>query len=163
MKAKKYRLETVLDIRAHAKDAAARQIALCYERLTLAEEELNRRQIRLQTCFEQQNRAQSSMQNEMEVGIQAQSIQAHQIYLKDLRKIEAELKAEVEKQIKVVEKAEREIEAAREKLIEAAKELKAIEIHKTNWQAAERNEGNRRDRKISDEIGSILHGRRRNS
>lgn len=163
MKAKKYRLETVLDIRNRAKEEAARQVALRFQQLEKAEEELMRRRRNLQNCYEKQNQAQTKMAEDLSKGIQAQSILAHQNYLNDLRKQEIELQKEVDKQIQTVANAEKEVEKAREKLIEAARELKAIEVHKENWQSVERIAENRREQKISDEIGSILHGRRKNS
>lgn len=163
MKAKKYRLETVLGIRNRAREEAARQVALRLGQLEQAEEELNRRQLKLQACYEQQNKAQAAMSEELNQGIQARNILAHQNYLNDLRKLEIELKNDVEKQIQAVTKAEKELETAREKLVETARELKSIEVHKANWQVSEQKAQNKREQKISDEIGAILHGRRDNS
>jgi flagellar export protein FliJ len=160
MKAKKYRLETVLMMRGRVKDEAARLVALRYEQLAQAEEELMHRQRNLQTCYEKQTQARTAMNDELDKGIQAKGVMAHRNFLQDLRDQEIQLKEAVEKQKKAVKRAEDEVEAAREKLIEAAKELKAIEVHKENWIAAEKVEQNRKDQKISDEIGSILHGRR---
>jgi len=163
MKVKKYRLETVLGIRNRAREEAARQVALRLQQLKQAEEELNRRQLKLQACYEQQNKAQTAMNEELNQGIQARNILAHQNYLNDLRKLEIELKNDVEKQILTVTKAEKELEKAREKLVETARELKSIEVHKTNWQLSEQKAQTKREQKISDEIGAILHGRRENS
>ncbi len=163
MKAKKYRLETVLVIRNRAREEAARQVALRLQQLEQAETELNRRQLKLQACYEQQNKAQAAMSEELSQGIQARNILAHQNYLNDLRKLEIELKNDVEKQIQAVTKAEKELETAREKLVETARELKSIEVHKANWQVAEQKVQIKREQKISDEIGAILHGRRESS
>lgn len=160
MKAKKYRLETVLGIRSRAKDEAARQVALRLQQLQAAEEELARRQKKLQNCYEQQTRAQALMNDELTRGIEARKILGHQNFLNDLRALEIELKAAVEKQIQAVERAEKELAAARQKLTESARDLKSIEIHKANWQVWEQKEAARREQKISDEIGAILHGRR---
>ena len=163
MKAKKYRLETVLGIRNRAKDEAARLVGLRLQQLQLAEDELNRRQMQLQTCYEKQNQAQASMVEDLNKGLQAQKILAHQNYLNDLRKLEVELQEAVEKQIQNVSNAEKDVETAREELIEASREVKSIEVHKENWQTTERNSQMRREQKMSDEIGAILHGRRKNS
>lgn len=161
MKAKKYRLETVLEIRARAKDEAARAIAVRFQQLEQAEAELNRRRMKLQACYERQDQAQAAMNHELDKGIQARSILSHQNYINDLKKQESELLDEVEKQIRAVAQAESEVEKAREKLIETARELKSIEVHKTNWQSSARTEENRRAQKISDEIGAILYGRQK--
>lgn len=163
MPTKKYRLETVLTIRAAAKDEAARQVALKYEKLATAEAELNRRQLDLRNCYERQNQAQAAMLKDLARVSQAQNILAHKNYLRDLRNLEAELLSAIEQQKQTVARAEAEVEAAREKLVEATRQLKAIEIHKTNWQLAEKGARRRREQKLSDEIGSILHGLREKS
>ena len=85
MKAKKYRLETVLGIRSRAREEAARLVALRLQQLETAEEELARRQRKLQACYEQQNKAQNLLNEELQRGIQARGILAHQNYLNDLR------------------------------------------------------------------------------
>lgn len=161
MTAKKYRLETVLTIRNRAKDEAARHVAACFQELEKAEKELARRRLNLHNCREKQTRAQVKMAEQLAEGIQAREILAHQNYLNDLRKMEAELQAEVDRQTQTVAAAAREVETAREKLTEAARELKAVEVHKENFQANKRREENRREQKIGDEIGLILHGRGR--
>ena len=163
MKSKKYRLQTVLTIRSRVRDEAARHVALRYEQLANAEEELLKRQRNLQTCYEKQSQAKTAMNAELDKGIQAKGVVSHRIFLKDLRDQEIDLKDAVEKQKIAVKRAEDEVEIAREKLVEAAKELKAIEVHKDNWQTAEKISENRREQKLSDEIGSILHGRNKNS
>ena len=163
MKAKKYRLETVLGIRNRAKEEAARQVAVRLQQLQAAEEELTRRQRRLQACYEQQNKAQNAMNEELSRGLQAREILAHQNFLNDLRKLEIELQADVEKQIQIVSKAEKELQTAREKLAESARDLKSIEVHKENWRISQNKEQTKREQKISDEIGAILHNRRESS
>lgn len=163
MKAKKYRLETVLGIRSRAREEAARVVALRLHQLQSAEDELARRQKNLQACYEQQNRAQTAMTGELKRGLEAHKILAHQNFLNDLRAREVELKNDVEKQILTVSRAEKELETAREKLTESARDLKSIEIHKANWKISEQKDAARREQKISDEIGSILHGRRGDS
>jgi len=92
--------------------------------------------------------------------LEAHKILAHQNYMNDLRAREIELKNDVEKQIQMVARAEKELETAREKLAESARELKSIEVHKENWKISQQRENVRREQKISDEIGAILHGRR---
>lgn len=160
MKAKKYRLETVLGQRRRAKDEAARTVARRLELLAEAEQELARRRQALQSCYERQTAAQRRLGEELARGLPARSILAHQHFLNDLRRLEGELAAAVEKQIAVVKNAEREVDAAREKLIEAGRDLKAIETHKEQWREGVRREEGRREQKLSDEIGAILHGRR---
>lgn len=163
MTQKKYRLETVVTIRERAKDEAAKQVALRMARLAAAEEELARRQQNLRDCFDQQRVARTRLSDELDRGAAVGGVVAHQNFLNDLRRQEAELQSAVEDQKNNVARAEKELENAREALMNAAKELKAIETHKTNWKDTEKRESNRREEKFSDEIGSIIHGRREKS
>lgn len=162
MPKKKYRLETVFRIRERAKDEAAREIAERYEQLALAEEELGRRQLTLQACYEKQSLAQAAMLEQLSGMSQAKSIVSHQIYLKDLKELENALQKAVDDQKQAVEQAENQVELAREKLMEKARDLKAIEIHKENWVKTEKIEEGRREQKLSDEIGAILYEKNRN-
>lgn len=160
MKSKKYRLETVLEIRSRAKDEAARQVAVRLEQLARAEAELQRREKELENCRERRRQAQNAMFTQLSGGTQAHNVTAHKGFVDSLKEAEAKLEAAVEQQKEAVAAAEREVAQAREKLIETAKDLKAIEVHKSNWKIAERTRETRREQKISDEIGAILHGRR---
>lgn len=160
MKTKKYRLETVLGVRSRARDEAARQVALRLNELETAEKELARRVEKLQSCVEKQNKAQAQLDDEINRGIQARDIVAHQSYLNDLKTQEKELRTEVENQRKTVKKAEISLAAARENLAESARELKSIETHRANWQTEREKEDKRRKQKISDEIAAILHAGR---
>lgn len=163
MKAKKYRLQTVLNVRARVKEEAARQIAVRYEQLAQAEDELKKRRDNLRTCREKQIETHGVLNAELEIGVQANSVVSHHSFLKDLRERETELKFAVEEQKAAVKHAEQEVEKAQQKLVEAEKELKAVEKHKENRQSEELLEVSRRERKTGDEIGAILHGRRENT
>ena len=140
MKTKKYRLQTVLEIRNRAKDEAARLVAFRLQQLEQTKIELNRCQSELQDCFEKQNQANSLMNEELNRGLPTHNILQHRNYLDDLRKLEIDLQAEIEKQLQVVAKTEKELETAREKLLESACQLQAIETHKSNWQTVEQSE-----------------------
>ena len=96
MKAKKYRLETVLAIRSRARDEAAQQVSLRLQELQTAEDELARRRKKLQTCSEQLDKANRQMNAELEKGVQAREILAHQSFLNDLKKQEADWQRAVE-------------------------------------------------------------------
>lgn len=163
MKARKYRLQTVLNVRNRAREEAARLVAVCLEQLAHVEAELSERELNLQACCEKQKEVQAVLNLALETGALAKSIITHRTFLKDLREQECDFKSLVEQQQVKVKQAETAVEAARQKLFEASKELKAIEIHKENWVTAERTGEHRREQKITDEIGSILHGNRENT
>lgn len=163
MKSEKYRLQTVLEVRRQSKDEAAKIVALCLQQLEQEKTALRRCQSALKDCLDKMDQSISLMNNELNKGIQAQNILQHRNFLEDLRKLEIKLKAEVEEQTHLVRKTEKDLETAREKLLDSTRDLKTIENHKTNWQELEHLKSNRREQKITDEIGAILHERGKSS
>lgn len=160
MKPKDYRLKTVLKIRENAKVEAGRKVAVRLDELEAANTELNRRQNDLLACYEKQDQKQAAMNEMLECGTPVRNVVRHRAFLDDLRESEQQLKQSAEKQKKSVVRAENEVEAARDTLIDATRDFKAIETHRSKWAATVRTAAERREQKASDEIASILHGRR---
>lgn len=157
----KYKLQTVLDVRERAKRDAMALVAARRAQLAEAEAELARRELSVARCRDRQRTAQEKMMEDVRRGIEAQTVVAHRAHLADLRRLEEELIAEVERQRPVVERAESELEKALAGLIEASKELQTIEKHREGWQHQTRRREARREEKLSDEIGAIIHERKR--
>jgi flagellar export protein FliJ len=160
MAGKKYRLEPVLNVREQAKREAERLLAARIGQLERAEQELARREREVELCRERQAAARAEMLEEMCDGAAANRALAHRTHLADLRLIEGELVAAVEEQKGVVARCEAEVEKARAALVEAAREVRVIEKHREVWRERERRELARREQKLNDEIGAILHERR---
>lgn len=156
----KYRLQTVMDVREQAQREAERLVAARLAQLAAAEEELARREREVALCRERQESARAEMLEEMRGGSAASRAVAHRTHLADLRTLEEELRAAAEEQRATVARCEAEVEKARAALVEAAREVKVIEKHREHWQERERREGARREQKLNDEIGAILHERR---
>ena len=157
----KYKLQPVLDVRDRAKQEAMRRVAQRRAQLAEAEAELARRERALEECRAQQAEARAKMLNEMEPGAEAGHLVTHRTHLADLRNTEGELLSSVEQQHAAVARAEGELETALAALVEASKEVRAIEKHREDWGQRVRRTEQRREQKLSDEIGSILHGRKR--
>ncbi|MET0622313.1 MAG: flagellar FliJ family protein [Pyrinomonadaceae bacterium] len=160
MSGKKYRLEPVLGAREQAKREAERLLAARMAQLAGAEEELARREREVESCRARQASARAEMLQTMSGGAAAARALAHRTHLADLRAQEEELRAAVEEQRGVVARCEAEVERARAALVEAAREVRVIEKHRENWRERERRDTARREQKINDEIGAILHERR---
>lgn len=152
-----YRLQAVLEIRQKIKQDRAKDVALCIDKLERAEQELILRQNKLLDCFKKQNLAKIKMSDQINKGIAAQIILQYRNYLDDLKNSENILKSDIELQKQFVKIAIRELENARNQLLEAANELRVIESHKYNWQTTINSRKNKMEQKISDEIGLILH------
>ena len=160
MAAKKYRLQPVLGAREQAKREAELLLAARTARLAEAEEELARREGAVEECRGRQAAARAEMLESLSGGAAAGRALAHRTHLADLRAQEDTLRAAAEEQRGAVARCEAEAERSRAALVEAAREVRVIEKHKENWRERERREAVRREQKINDEIGAILHERR---
>lgn len=160
MATQKYRLQPVLGAREQAKREAERLLAARMQQLAEAEEELARRVRAVESCRERQAAARAEMLETMSGGAAAAQALAHRTHLADLRAQEETLRAAVEEQKGAVARCEAELERARAALVEAAREVRVIEKHKENWAERRRRESVRREQKLNDEIGAILHERR---
>ncbi|HEX8352378.1 MAG TPA: flagellar FliJ family protein [Pyrinomonadaceae bacterium] len=160
MAGKKYRLQPVLGAREQTKREAERLLAARMAQLAEAEDELARRVREVEACRERQASARAEMIEMMSEGAAASRALAHRTHLADLRAREDVLRAAAEEQRGVVARCEAELERARAALVEAAREVRVIEKHRENWRERERRETVRREQKLNDEIGAILHERR---
>lgn len=159
MPQKKYRLEVVLDVRGKKRDQAAQFVAICRQKLADEELELENRKNILADCRRQIYEAKGKMLAEFDDGTMAGNIVAHRNFVESLKDHEQILQQNVETQKINVGNAEQVVEDAVDKLAEASKELKVIETHKGNWKQTQKREFEKKEQKLSDEIGAILHQR----
>ncbi|MFQ3590565.1 MAG: flagellar FliJ family protein, partial [Chloracidobacterium sp.] len=147
-------------VREQAKQDAAHRLADARQALADAEAELARRMAAVDACRARQAEADAKLLAALRSGSSAQALLAHRTFLADLREEEARLRAAVEQQQAAIQRAEDAVEAALQGLIEASKEVQAIEKHKENWRAARKSDEERRENKANDEFGTARHGRR---
>lgn len=157
----KYKLQVVLDVRERAKQDAARRVATRRAELAEAEAELSRRRQAVDDCRGRQRAAQEKLIEKLAEGADVGHVVTHRTHLADLRQLEQELLRRVEQQCTAVARAEHDVETALGLLGEASQELQVIEKHREEWQAQKLLDDQRRAQKLSDEISSIIHERRR--
>lgn len=160
-KQEKYNLQRLLEVRERARETFVKLLAQSRYELTLAERELAARKNAVEDCRQAQQRAQSEMLEKAQDGIKTSQIVVHRQHLMDLREKEIGLLAAVEQQKTVVARAEQEVENALLALNEATKEMQVIEKHRENWRREKKIGFARREQKTNDEIGAILHERRK--
>lgn len=83
-------------------------------------------------------------------------IQRFDGYLDGLRVDETNLKEEIERAGRSCEQQQTEVARAKQGLIEATKELKAVQKHRENWQSDQAREQARRDSAAMDEVAARL-------
>ncbi len=160
-KPEKYNLQRLLEVRERARENAVEFLAQKRAQLAEAERELAARKKAVADCRQAQRMAETAMMEKSRGGMKNSEIIVHRQHLFDLREIEKELIKSVELQKIIVERAAAEVEKALQLLTEATKELQAIEKHRENWRREKKIEANRREQKTGDEIGAILHERRK--
>ncbi len=160
-KPEKYHLQRLLEVRESAREAAVSFLAERRDRLNLEEAELEKRQAAVEICRQTQRRSRSEMLEKSKKGVKNSEMVGHQRYLSDLRKNEAELLTAVEQQKLTVKRAAGEVENARLALGDATREMRVIEKHRENWRREEKIKSGRREEKNNDELGALLHERRK--
>lgn len=153
-----YRLQTLLEIRERAKEAAeqafaAAMQALAAERQKLKEleEDLERRKM------ERKQKVMAHLAEVMKKGSGAGGLKMMNRFEERLKDEEAQCALEIDRQKEAVKAAEELVELKRHEMAEAAKELKAIEKHKETWKAEIKKERDAREDLAQEEIGNALH------
>lgn len=148
-------------MRERTRDDAAIFLADCRRELLAAEQELLNRRKAVEDCRREQAKTQEDLIENSRSGMKSGEMARYRQHIADLRETEISLQNAVEEQKNVVKRAENKVEKALESLNEAAKEVKVIEKHRENWQQEKKIETERREQKLNDEIGAILHERER--
>jgi len=152
-----YRLQTVLEIRQRAKDAAEQAFgeamaALAKEQAALKklEEDLARRKV------ERKAKVAAYMQEVVAKGGHAGGLSSLNRFEDRLKDEEMQVSLEIDRQKDVVLDAQRVVDEKRAAMAEAAKDLKAIEKHKDKWVKQVRTERDMREELAQEEIGNAL-------
>ncbi|WNG35187.1 flagellar assembly protein FliH [Archangium minus] len=153
-----YRLQTLLEMRERAKEEAEQAFSDAVKALEKQKAELKRMEQELETRkAERKQKVTAYLQQIMAKGNTGpNSFTMMNRYEERLKDEEAQLALEIEQQKEVVKTAEKLVEQRRREMAEAAKELKAIEKHKENWQKQIRAERQAKEELNQEEIGNTL-------
>jgi flagellar export protein FliJ len=157
-----YRLQTVLDLRDRAEQAAKEELAgalhamaACQAQLKRLEEDLARRKA------DRAQKVAQHLQQCLRRGSGAAAMQTMSRYEKRLRDEEAEVAEAIVVQRARVDEAEEEVEARRAELALATREKKAVEKHKEGWARQVRTDRDRKEEQAGEEVGNALFQARR--
>jgi flagellar export protein FliJ len=154
-----YRLQTLLEMRERAEEAAKQAFSEAMRALAREQAE----QKRLEEDLEKRKRERKAkvaayMQEVMAKGkVGIGGLAGMNRFEDRLKDEEAQVALEIERQKEQVKVAERVVEDKRREMAEAAKEKKAIEKHKENWQKQVRYERQQKEELNQEEIGNTLH------
>jgi hypothetical protein len=152
-----YRLETLLEMRARAKEEAEQAFSAALK--ALEKEKLDQRRLEEELERRKAERKQKVMAYLNEVmakgaGINGMNMMSR--FEQRLKDEEAQVALDIERQKEAVKAAERAVEQRRYVMAEAAKELKAIEKHKENWTKQIKAERQQREELNQEETGNAL-------
>ena len=152
-----YRLETLREMRARAEEAAKQAFSEAMQAKAKAEAEQKRLEDDLaRRKVERKEKVAAYLDDVMRRGVGAGGMASLNRFEERLKDEEAEVALEIERQKEVVKEAIEFVEVKRHEMAEAAKELKAIEKHKENWQKQVKAERQQREELTQEEIGSAL-------
>lgn len=151
----KYNLQTLLDLRRqeqeNAEDAYAREL----QELKRREELVAAKRTELADAAAERKRACQEHDERMaRDGATLSQIQAFDAYLAGLKEDESRLQESIEIAERSVAQQQREVTKAKQALIDATKELKAVEKHKEKWEAEQAEKEQRKRSAAMDEVAA---------
>lgn len=153
-----YRLQTLLEMRERTKKEAEDAFSAAVKLVKKEKDELARMEAELvQRKAERKQKVLAYLQQVMAKGNAGVSgFNQMNRYEERLKDEEAQLALDIERQKETVKNAEKAMEQRRHEMAEAAKELKAIEKHKENWQKAIKADRQSKEDLNQEEIGNTL-------
>lgn len=153
-----YRLQTLLEMRQRAKEAAEQAFSEAVREVARQEQE----QKRLENDLAQRKAGRARKIDEflkdiMAKGTGVAGMNAMSRYEQRLKDEEAQVALEIERQKEIVKQAKKVQEERRQEMAQAAMDLKAIEKHKEKWQKQVKMERAAREEMVQEEIGNALH------
>jgi hypothetical protein len=157
-KAPKYRLQPVLEEKERLKEEAVRFLMKKKEELAAEQAKLARIEEELRQAIERKDRMVEEYNTNMFGGkYTVDEIKVRKIHIEDaIFKIE-EIKQDVARQEKAVDRAETEVHKAEDALIFASKEVQVMEKHKENWLRALKEEEMKKEARELEEIAQTMY------
>jgi flagellar export protein FliJ len=158
-----YRLETLLGIRERAEESAKEAFASAVSALHKEQEALKEMERELERMIEDRKRrreeySQKLASGEMKITDQSSAYR----FIERMKEREADQQAKIEGQKEMVREAEKLVKRAKDALIVATQELKALQKHKEKWAEEVKRERQMREEDTLDEIAQTIYQNQRN-
>jgi flagellar biosynthesis chaperone FliJ len=153
-----YRLQVVLDVRQHKKDEAERYLGECFAALKKAQDrlaELEQELVRMVAKRETKQR--ENMEKAMRGEMTAQDALDANLFIKRMKEAEKMQEKAIQGQKAVVKQKEDNVQTAREEVIKATQELKAMQKHKNKWEEAIKKERESKEEETLDELAQTIY------
>lgn len=158
-----YRLATLMTLRERKKEEA--EHALAAELGALAKQQKRLDEMR-QELIAMEDRRQALRREYMEKAMRGQTganeAVRHNAYVEHLKDVEKQHKEAIADQADVVAEHERLVQAARDVLVVATQELKALEKHREKWLEEVKKEREAKEETEMDEMAQTIYLRHKN-
>ncbi|MCK5689115.1 hypothetical protein KAI87_07590, partial [Myxococcota bacterium] len=152
-----YRLQTLVDIRQRAKDAAEHYMAECMRALKLEQERQQEMEDELERMIaKRKERVREYAEKAMRGEMSAQAAITSNVYIDRLKEQEDNQQEAIEGQKAVVAEKQEELDEARQQVIKATQDLKALEKHKEKWEEEVKKARQAKEEEDMDEIAQTI-------
>lgn len=153
-----YRLQTLLEMREQAEEAAKQAFSEAMRLLVKEQDALKALEADLaRRKAERKAKVQAYFAEVMSKGVAVTGMTQLNRFEDRLKDEEAQVALEIDRQKETVRQAEKALEERRFEMAEAAKEKKAIEKHKEGWAKQVKAERQQKEELNQEEIGNTLH------
>ena len=158
-----YRLKTLLEVRERKKEAAEQRLAVCLKALHDEKEKLKVMELELERMIaKREKRLRDYLEKAMKGEVSAMEAISQDVYNKRLKELEKVQMEAIEGQKGVIRQRQEDVETARQELVVANQELKALEKHKENWIKQVKKEQAAKEENTLDELAQTIYLRGEN-
>ena len=155
-----YRLQTLLEMRERKKEAAERFLSECMRNLKTEQDRQKAMEQELERMIAKRDtKRREYMEQAMRGEISATEAIASNKYIDRLKELEVLQRDAIEGQKAVVRQRQEDVESARQALVLATQELKALEKHKEKWLEQVKKEIQAKQEDVMDEIAQTIFQR----
>lgn len=152
-----YRMQTLLDIRQRAKDVAEKALgeAIAAHKAEVEKQQQLELELKRMVAMREQRKREYS-EKAMRGEMSAQDVVNANGYIKRLREQEDAQKNAIRTQIEIVAQKQQELDVARQALVKATQELKALEKHKEKFLEQCKKEAEAKEEEVMDELAQQI-------
>lgn len=152
-----YRLKTLMEIRERKKDEAERFLGDCMNALRTEQERLKEMEQELERMIaKREAKKREYSEKAMRGELDARGAVAANVYIERLKEQEEMQENAIDGQKSVVAQKQDEVDAARQDLVVANQDLKALEKHKEKWQEEIKKIREAKEAELQDEIAQTI-------
>lgn len=157
-KKEKYRLQPLLDVRLRNKRKSEIELAKSVAALKEEQKRLEKLEQDKREILEKIEKTRQEMTKMLGMGeSRVSETHGHLNFIKRLKEDEKKKDEEIEEQKEAIKRAEERVAQAKRDYIDACKEVKIMEKHKELWKKKLKQELEKSEAKMMNELGNVIH------